>query len=193
MSNKVCWVAVFAILAAAGCSDSADSPATTDSGVVADTAPNDAATGDTGSDTGTVVTDSAPAETGDPCTAVANTGASVSKTTNAVPTPMMTGGTIVDGTYVLTKWDLYNGETGTSTHKETFVFAAGKGQRVGSTDGGADKAIFFDYATSGTNAITLTLTCGGMGTVATTYSATATTFVFASPSNKNQVQTFTKK
>ncbi len=194
-----------AICLSFGCSSGESTPSTTtdaatsvdsvasdtgspvDSGEPVDTAMptmDSAMAGDTPAD--------APADAPAACTPIANVGTAVSKTSVAGPPPAMTGGAIVPGTYALTKFELYAGGTGTSTHKETMEFGASTLSNVVSNDGGADKAGFFTYATAGAT-ITLSATCGKMGSQPLKYTATATQFVMVAPSNPNQVQTYTKR
>lgn len=156
-------------VSAAACSSSSSAPAgTTDSGPVGDSA-------------------------GASCTPAPNLGAVVNKDHDAAPPPAMTGGTIVDGVYTLTKMVQYNGENGNTPHKETMVFAGGNGQVVGAKDGtGPDVIAYFSYSASG-NDLTLTLTCGGSGTVKMKYTATATELTTVNVGDVNELHTFTKK
>jgi hypothetical protein len=200
MNSRLTFVAC-AMWMMCGCSSSdADPVTTTDSGTAADTAvaTDTMAAADSGSPTDTAVaTDTAmaadtPADSPASCTPIANVGTSVTKASVAGAPPAMTGGTIVPGTYVLTKFELYMSGTGTSVHKETMEFGAGTMSNVTSKDGSADKPGFFTYATAG-DTITLTQTCGGSMSLPLKYTATATTFVLVAPTNPNQVQTYTKK
>lgn len=182
-----------------GCSSEA-APSTADAATSADSTPSDSATTDSGATTDTTTpttdsamsTDSAPSDAPAACTPIANLGAVVSKTTVAGAPPAMKGGTILAGTYVLTKFELYAGGTGTSTHKETMEFGAGVLTATASTNGGEEKPSFFTFATSG-DTLTLTQTCGKMGSLPLKYTATATEFVLVAPTNPNQIQTYTKR
>jgi hypothetical protein len=104
-----------------------------------------------------------------------NGGPVVGRHTNAGPPPAMTGGTIVDGTYVLTKIELYNGRTDTGPpHQETWLFSAGTVQIL---EQDPTVATFSGTYTTKGNTFTLTFTCppsfaGGMA--AGSYTATAT-------------------
>jgi hypothetical protein len=126
------------------------------------------------------------------CDAIPNAGTNVSTTTHAGAPPEMTGGTITDGTYVLTNWDEYNGGTNGSTHKETFIFAGGVTKHVGSENGGADEVMAGPFSTSGA-AITFHVSCPQAEDVPAQYTATATTFSFVPPDDPNRVQTYTKQ
>jgi hypothetical protein len=169
----------------AGCSSSTTAPTTTDAGSTTDAATTDSATA---SDTGS----GADANPTDVCAEVANVGGQVMKDHDPGPPPAMTGGTVVDGTYVLTKMVQYNGENGQLAHQETMVFKNGNGQIVG-TESGKTQRLFFSYTTSG-NEMTKVVTCGGpAGSVVQKYTATATTFVSVNNGDANELHTFTKQ
>jgi hypothetical protein len=102
------------------------------------------------------------------------------------------GGPLAGGTYVLTSFVEYNGNTNSSTHKETFVFANGTVKHAGSENGAADTFLAGTYTTSGT-LLTLNLTCPSAMTVPLQYTATPTTFEFIAPNNSSQLQTYAKQ
>ena len=104
----------------------------------------------------------------------------------------MTGGTIADGTYVLTGWTEYNGDHSSSTHKETFKYTGGSFVHSGSDNGAPDSEIGGTYTTSGTT-LTWNITCPSPSAVSVLYTATPTAFTFIAPDNANQVQTYTKQ
>jgi len=195
------WVARCALVVLTiGCETSTDVPAqpTVDAASsTADTAVGgDAAAAATGGDTADTTTDGDSTMSGDTpadaCTPGTLGGAIINKDHVAGPPPAMTGGAIVDGTYALTKMVQYNGGTGVAPHKDSIIFAAGKGQILGAKDGtGTMKVAFFDYTTSG-DELTLTLRCGATGTVKLKYTATPTTFSKVNEKEANEVHTFTK-
>lgn len=167
-----------------------DTNAATDSAPGADSASTDDTA--TATDSGSPA-DADPADASfNPCAPVPNVGATISKVTHAGAAPTMTGGTIADGTYVLTAFDLYGGATGTSTHKMTLVLKGGDAVHVDSKDGAADKITYVKYTTSGSS-FTMSTSCGGSGSVTVGYTATATTFMMNSPGMTNEVLTYTKK
>jgi hypothetical protein len=185
LTTSKCSLLAFTLLtfAASGCSSSTTTAPATDAGT---TPTADAASG-TPTDSGTP-----EASSGDVCAEIAQQGASIDKDHDPGPPPAMTGGTIADGTYVLTKMVQYNGENGNLAHQETIVFAGGNGQIVG-TESGATKRLFFTYTTSG-NEITEVVSCGGpAASVKQQYTATATTYVSVNSGDKNELHTFTKK
>ncbi|MBI2395824.1 MAG: hypothetical protein HYV09_40035 [Deltaproteobacteria bacterium] len=163
---------------AMGCSD--DSPATvTDTGVGV-------------TDTGSAIDTATAGDAADACAPITNVGTVITKTTVSSAPPTMTGGTIVDGTYVLTNITKYNGVVGSITHKETMLFSGGNGQNVDSADGGPDKHTYFKYTTSGSE-LTMTVACGGAGSLKIKYTATPTTFTLITPDDPNESHTYTKK
>lgn len=126
------------------------------------------------------------------CAPAANVASIVNKAHDPGPPPVMTGGAIADGTYVLTKMVQYNGENGNTPHKETFVFAGGTGQTVSAADGtGPDIPIFFTYATAG-NQLTLTFTCGLTGSVTMAYTVAGTDITTVNPDDPNELHTISK-
>ncbi|MDB4998000.1 MAG: hypothetical protein JWM74_5432 [Myxococcaceae bacterium] len=185
-TSKYAFLALTLLLVpAAGCSSSTTTPTTTTS----EAGTTDAATSDAATQSDAGGGDAKPT---DVCAEVANVGGQVMKDHDPGPPPAMTGGAIVDGTYVLTKMVQYNGENGQLAHQETMVFANGNGQIVG-TESGSTKRLFFTYTTSG-NEITMVISCGGpAGSNVQKYTATATTFVSVNSGDANELHTFTKQ
>ena len=187
---------MLAITCGACSSSSSDGPASGTDAAGTDTAvtPSDGAGGtDTASGTDTAGgTDTSGVDTGAACTPITPAGAIINKDHDPGPPPAMTGGTIADGTYALTKMVQYNGETGNTAHKDSMVFAGGNGQVAGLKDGtGPLQSAFFTFTTAG-NELTLTMTCGGSGTVTLKYTATATTITTVNAGDPNELHTFTK-
>jgi hypothetical protein len=125
------------------------------------------------------------------CNNLVNGAQVIDKNHHAEAPPVMTGGTIVDGTYFLTAMDKYNGETGTSTHQETWVFAGNTVQVVQQ-----DGTHFSLTYTAANNILTYTITCpasqAGM-TGMSPYTATATQLVTVNSDDANELHTFTKQ
>jgi hypothetical protein len=125
------------------------------------------------------------------CNNLVNGAQVIDKNHHAEAPPVMTGGTIVDGTYFLTAMDKYNGETGTSTHQEVWVYSGNTIQVV--EQNGTHLSLTY---TAANNALTYTITCpaaqaGMMGTSA--YTATATQIVTVNSDDANELHTFTKQ
>jgi hypothetical protein len=186
MKTSKNWLVVCALLwSTNACSSSTDSPpATSDAG--------DTDTAVTPMDTGESTDTGGAADTSGSCSPITPAGAIVHKDHDPGPPPAMTGGTIVDGVYALTKMVQYNGESGDTPHKDSMVFASGTGQIAGLKDGtGPQQTAFFSYTTAG-NELSLTLTCGMSGMVKLKYTATATTITTVNDSDPNELHTFTK-
>jgi hypothetical protein len=158
-----------------GCSSSSE-PGTSSGSTVADGGGTDSGVNPTGA-----------------CNAIANVGTPVAETANAAALPAMTGGTIVDGTYVLISNVQYAGSSaGTKTHKRTLAISGTTIQLVNSDDAGADVHVTLKIAPSG-NALNETLTCPtGLPFTPGTYTATATTLAIQK-SGSQQVETYAKQ
>ena len=126
------------------------------------------------------------------CNTLTNDAPVVSKTTHAGAAPAMTGGTIADGTYILTAIDKYNGSVGTNTLQEKWVFSGNTLQIVGSdsSSGVGETHASATYAVTG-NSITITASCPGPTSWTTLYTATPTEFQTEdTSSNDDEVHTY---
>ena len=126
------------------------------------------------------------------CNPIPNVGMTVNATSMMGAPPTMTGGTLVEGTYVETGYVYYNGMSASGTHKETLVFANGTVKNINSDNGKPDVMLAGTYATSG-NMLTMNIVCPMMGTVNFTYTATPTTLAFITSTSPNKVETWTKQ
>jgi hypothetical protein len=126
------------------------------------------------------------------CSPVTNVGPTVPATQVAGALPTMTGGTIVEGTYVETGYAYYNGASGSGTHKETLIFANGTVKNINSDTGKPDVILAGTYTTSG-NTLTMNIQCPQAGTVTTTFTASATTLMFIVSTSPNKLETWTKQ
>jgi hypothetical protein len=120
------------------------------------------------------------------CNNLVNGASVVNKDHDPGATPVMTGGTIVSGTYYLTKMVQYNGENGNTAHRETWLLSNGSFQAV-SLDG---SHLSGTYSTSGTNLI-INITCPATQMVTLPYTATATQIVTVNPDDANEAHTMT--
>ncbi len=128
-----------------------------------------------------------------PCNTLVNNAPMVSKNVNAGAAPTMTGGTLMDGTWFLTRMDRYNNSTGSSTHRETWVFSGSQAQIV--TDKSTDatqKHFSATYAISGST-LTLSVTCPMQLTLMSAFTATATTLQVINSGDSNELHTFTRQ
>lgn len=185
------------------CSGSDDTATTTesDTGTVADTSTtSDGSAEDTSVavDTGvadTVVKADSPAG----CNTLDNVGDTVTTTRVAEALPTLTGGTLAEGTYVVTAVTEYTGTGGASgtvagdTMKQTMRLAAGKFEIVRMQKTNPEKRSAGDYKTSGTT-FTMTGTCpSASGDVPVNYEATGTTLKISLGTTLKTVITYTKK
>jgi hypothetical protein len=108
--------------------------------------------------------------------------------------PTAAGGAIADGTWVLTKWEIYPpGSIDAFLRKETFVFSAGTFAAVSQKDTAAEKRNSGTVSTSGTTA-SLGVMCPVTGTVMTEYTATATELkILENAGTTHEVHTYTKQ
>jgi len=139
--------------------------------------------------------DGAANDSGGACTTtLANTAPIVAKTTNPGPPPAMTGGTINDGTYFLTRIDKFNGHSGPNTMQQTWRFAGSRVESV-QVDSLAPGMELRFVATSSSAATTWTLNgaCLGGRTVSFQYTATATQIMAINPDDPNEMHTLTKQ
>jgi hypothetical protein len=127
------------------------------------------------------------------CTDLVNGGTVVAKTTHAEPPPVMSGGTIPEGTYFLTAMDKYNGRSGHNTHRETWHFSGNHVEAISenSLTPGVVMRASGTYTTSG-NRFTVHITCPKASEVVKTYTATATQLLTMPSDDPNEVHTYTK-
>jgi hypothetical protein len=170
-------------------------PPADDSGAGDTSAPSEdaSAPSEGGADVGVDAHGDAPPE----CNKLANLGSPVpgNLVANAAPAP--TGGTLVDGTYVLTKYQVYTGPGGQSgpsgqSLASTLALAGSTYEAVSST-GGSDTRVNGTFTTSGTS-YTATVTCPGGPTTALGYTFDGTTFVQLGNVGVNTLElTYTKR
>ena len=125
------------------------------------------------------------------CNNLVNSAQVIDKNHHAEAPPVMTGGTIADGTYFLTAMDKYNGETGTSTHQEVWVYSGNTIQVVQQ-----DGTHFTLSYVAANNVLTYTITCPAAQAGVTgmsPYTATATQIVSVNSDDANELHTFTKQ
>ena len=193
------WLFLCVLLAGCGNDDDvseshADSAVGGDS-LLSETAIDTSPPGDTGggSDTGGGV-DTAPTDagidTGGGCNSTTNEGTLVTAIA-AGPYPTFTGGTVLDGTYVLTAWEEPGGAGRTARH--TLVLAGGNAHWVRDIDTAPTDRREYTYTTAGSK-FTQALTCPTTGTAPIDYTATATTITFGyNIGGIGSVFTYTKK
>ena len=161
---------------------------------------SDASTADAASDTasppdaGPVPDSSVPGrDSGGACNAVVNGASVVGETAAAGAIPPPAGGTIADGTYYLTKHEIFAPSTpDANSRKRTIVFAGNTVQTHENDTGRAPSQNSGTYTVSGSN-ITFTITCPISATVTIPYTATATTFATYAKSPDSEIFTSTKQ
>ncbi len=161
----------------------------------ADTAGSDVASEDTATspDLGVEDTAAAPDVEG-VCNNLVPTAATVAQVEIAQDPPVLKGGTIAEGTYVLTKWEKYIGagetpESSGQSRRDLISFAGNEVQFVVDMPGVAFLTFSFTYATDG-NVMTATQTCPDQNQASPNYEATETTFTWL---NGKELTSFTKQ
>lgn len=188
------------ILAAAlvvACSSSSDSTGGTLPGTDAGATGADASTGGGDSSTGTdsSVADSAGGGTdAGTCGTAALQGAGVPEVMGVGSLPTPAGGGIADGTYVLTKWEIYGGGSiDAFLRKETIVFSAGTFAALSQRDTNPEKRNSGTTMLSGTT-VSLNVKCPITATVSSGYTATATELkIIENDASTQEVHTYTKQ
>ena len=138
-------------------------------------------------------TDAGPPGT---CSGVCNTFDNISQTVSATvtqgPPPAMTGGTVVDGTYVVTSIVQYNGDMTPFTLAETSVIGGNMDAWVSSTNGQAPVRYTTTFTTNN-NQLAFTFCCPAAGNLTIFYTTDATTLSHVDPANPNRIITYTRQ
>ena len=145
---------------------------------------------------GTTGSGGSQADAGSACNTVSNAGPAVPKTANAGAfTDTLTGGTFADGTYQLTAWTEYGtSSAGSTTNRETYVISGDVMQGVTTPNGVGQPELHFTatLTTSGSNLVTLDLTCPQVVSLTgTQYQITATGYETYDPKH-NRLTVYTR-
>ncbi len=127
------------------------------------------------------------------CNQLVNLGTAITPVGNSAQKPNMTGGNIVDGTYILTSIVEYDTTSGfTETRKRTLKVNGNTVQVVNSDNGGPDVHATISIAPAGTSPLlNAAFTCPAVsGTLADYYTAASTSLQLRK-SGDNQVYTYT--
>ncbi len=124
------------------------------------------------------------------CNSLVNDGADVPETAETGTPPTMTGGSIADGTYVLTARKDWQGSCNCTTRQKLSITGTAV-QVVTRTDAGADQRFGGTLSIAG-KAATLNVTCPGAQTKALEYTATATELQLFDPADQS-LQVYAKK
>ncbi|HVH40683.1 MAG TPA: hypothetical protein VM925_00015 [Labilithrix sp.] len=154
-----------------------------------------ASAADTGSPESSTPADSAsPTDSGGACNDVANAGSQVAEVAGGLTKPTPQGGTLEDGTYVLTKHEIYPPSApDENTRRRTFRFAAGKIDYV-SNDGTKPEARSSGSFTVNGTSLQLTVACPqGASAAALPFTANGNTLIMFDQASQNDVYTYTKQ
>jgi hypothetical protein len=113
-----------------------------------------------------------------PCNTITNSGSDISGQSSTATAPTPTGGTITDGTYVLSSVVAYlpfAEDAGAGTLSGTIIVSGSTWQIVGNAIGDTEPGSF-TFQPSGTS-FTLTETCPGTESVTGTYTASTTQII----------------
>ncbi|HVJ88668.1 MAG TPA: hypothetical protein VM580_02625 [Labilithrix sp.] len=170
MKSTWCVVAVLVSLAVVACSNTpteSGANGTADSGTASDANTN-SGSGDAGAD--------AAQDAATSCTTGTNGGSVISETAGVGEIPTPAGGTITDGTYVLTKHEVYPpGSPDENTRKRTMIFSGDSIQVIEDDPGRSPVRAAGTYTIDGST-LNVTITCPVADSATLSFTATATTF-----------------
>ncbi len=145
---------------------------------------------------GDVPGDGADAEPPISCTGRCNTFDNISPTITRTVVqgspPAMTGGAIVDGTYVVSSIVHYNGDTSLYSLAETSVITGNFDAWVASTNGQAPTRYTTTFTTAG-NQMVLSICCPTTTPLTLSYTTNGTTLTHVDVLNPNRVITYTRQ
>jgi hypothetical protein len=133
-----------------------------------------------------------PGTCGGACNTFANVSPVVTRTVEQGDAPTMTGGPIVDGTYIVTSIVQYNGDMTPYSLAETSVIAGNVDAWVASTNGGPAMRYTTTFTTTN-NQMAFEFCCPTVGALTILYTTTATTLSHIDPANPNRVITYTRQ
>jgi hypothetical protein len=107
------------------------------------------------------------------------------------PPPMMTGGNIVDGTYVATTVVQYNGDTAPYVFSETSIISGNDDAWV-STINGMTARYMTSFTVNG-NQMAFAICCPNSSNVTISYTTNGNTLTHIDPANANRVITYTRQ
>jgi hypothetical protein len=126
------------------------------------------------------------------CNTFDNISQTVMRTVAQGATPAMTGGTIVDGTYVVTSIVHYNGDMSAFSLAETSVIAGNMDAWISETNGQAPVRYTTTF-TANNNQLAFDFCCPSGGTLTILYTTDGTTLSHVDPANPNRVITYTRQ
>jgi hypothetical protein len=138
------------------------------------------------------ISDASPGSCAGTCNSLAHLGTTVTRTVSAAAVPAMTGGAVLDGTYVVTGVVHYNNDTAPFTLKATAVLTGRTDTWVESLNGSADLHITATFTTNGST-FHVTTCCPAASSADSGYTASGNTLSVVDPSDTNRVITYTKQ
>jgi hypothetical protein len=126
------------------------------------------------------------------CNTFDNISPTITRTVNQGLPPAMTGGTIVDGTYVVSSIVQYNGDATSYSLAETSVITGNFDAWVASTNGQLPVRYTTTFTTVG-NQLMLSVCCPAPGSLTISYTTDGTTLAHVDPLNSNRVITYTRQ
>jgi len=133
-----------------------------------------------------------PGTCGGACNAITDIGLTITRTVQSGPPPMMTGGNIVDGTYVATAVVQYNGDMSAYVFSETSIISGNYDAWV-STINGQTTRVMTTWTTMGGNQMTFDICCPNSSSVTILYTTSGNTLTHIDPANPNRVITYTRQ
>jgi hypothetical protein len=126
------------------------------------------------------------------CNTIVNISQTVVRTVDTGPPPTMTGGTIVDGTYVATGVVQYNGDSTAYSISETSIIAGNMDAWVSSINGQTPVRYMTTFITSG-NLMIFTFCCPTVVNLTISYTTDGATLSYIDPANPNRLFIFTRQ
>jgi hypothetical protein len=133
-----------------------------------------------------------PGTCGGGCSTFPNISPNVMRTVDQGSPPVMTGGTVVDGTYVVSGIVQYNGDTTPYSLSETSVIAGNIDAWVASTNGQLPVRFTTTFTTTG-NQMVFAFCCPTSGSLTILYTTDGTTLSHIDAGNPNRVITYTRQ
>ena len=126
------------------------------------------------------------------CNTFANISQTITRTVDSDPTPTMTGGNLVDGTYVVTAIVHYNGDMSPFSLAETSVIAGNFDAWVASTNGNPEVRYTTTFTTTN-NQLAFSFCCPTAFNLTILYTTDGNTISHIDPGNPNRVITYTRQ
>jgi hypothetical protein len=126
------------------------------------------------------------------CNNINDIGSTITRTVVSGPPPVMTGGNIVDGTYVATAVVQYNGDMSAYDFSETSIISGNDDAWV-STINGQTTRVMSTWTRMNGNQMTFDICCPNSMNVTILYTTSGNTLTHIDPANPNRVITYTRQ